>query len=170
MSKIFKFQIGRSMLEMLGVLAVIGVLSALAITGYKIAINKHKANDTIYDANFIAGIIATGTQMEKAVPEEYLSFPEYTQTKSGYTFESVKETDEIFSVSALSVPKNVCDRIIGMANADFAIGVNNTAYENFTNENVCAESNKINFYFDVTNTVKCGGRICYGGKICEAEE
>ena len=51
MSKSFtlekEYQSGRSMVEMLGVLAVIGVLSLGGITGYKALSKKHKSNETI---------------------------------------------------------------------------------------------------------------------------
>ena len=47
-------QTGRSMIEMLGVLAIIGVLSAAGLYGYQKAMMKHKANKTI---NQIATII-----------------------------------------------------------------------------------------------------------------
>lgn len=40
-------QLGRSMVEMLGVLAIIGVLSIVGIQGYKKAMNKHKANEAM---------------------------------------------------------------------------------------------------------------------------
>ena len=40
-------QIGRSMIEMLGVLAIIGVLSVGAIAGYQKAMFKHKMNKTM---------------------------------------------------------------------------------------------------------------------------
>ena len=40
---------GRSMVEMLGVLAIIGVLSIGGLAGYKIAMNYHRANETIHD-------------------------------------------------------------------------------------------------------------------------
>ncbi|MBP5615140.1 MAG: prepilin-type N-terminal cleavage/methylation domain-containing protein [Alphaproteobacteria bacterium] len=40
-------QKGRSMIEMLGVLAIIGVLSAAGLIGYQKAMMKHKANKTI---------------------------------------------------------------------------------------------------------------------------
>jgi len=39
-----KCQSGRSMIEMLGVLAIVGVLSAGAIAGYNMAMQKHKTN------------------------------------------------------------------------------------------------------------------------------
>ena len=41
---------GRSMVEMLGSLAVMGVLSAGAIGGYSYAMNKHRTNELIYEA------------------------------------------------------------------------------------------------------------------------
>ena len=40
-------QTGRSMIEMLGVLAIIGVLSAAGLAGYSKAMAKHKMNRTI---------------------------------------------------------------------------------------------------------------------------
>ena len=43
-----KLQQGRSMIEMLGVLAIIGVLSIGGLAGYTMAMNRHRAN-TILD-------------------------------------------------------------------------------------------------------------------------
>ena len=39
---------GRSMVEMLGVLAIIGVLSIGGIAGYTMAMNKYKANNIVH--------------------------------------------------------------------------------------------------------------------------
>ncbi len=51
-------QSGRSMVEMLGVLAIIGVLSVGAIAGYSQAMGKYRANKTINDYNqLIMGIL-----------------------------------------------------------------------------------------------------------------
>ena len=44
---------GRSMVEMLGVLAIIGVLSAGALSGFNKAMFKHKMNQTIVEVNNI---------------------------------------------------------------------------------------------------------------------
>ncbi len=65
-----KKQSGRSMVEMLGTLAIIGVLSVTALTGYKIAMNKNRTNNILYDVNLAMNEIAT---------REYLSLPEITQ-------------------------------------------------------------------------------------------
>ncbi|MBR5130026.1 MAG: hypothetical protein IKV03_02240, partial [Alphaproteobacteria bacterium] len=46
-----KTQSGRSMVEMLGTLAIIGVLSIGGIAGYTYAMNKYRANETINDIN-----------------------------------------------------------------------------------------------------------------------
>ena len=49
---ILKTQVGRSMVEMLGVLAIIGVLSASALSGYSKAMQKHKMNQFTDDFNY----------------------------------------------------------------------------------------------------------------------
>ena len=42
-----KLQNGRSMIEMLGVLAIIGVLSVGGLAGYTMAMNRHRANQAV---------------------------------------------------------------------------------------------------------------------------
>ncbi len=46
---------GRSMIEMLGVLAIVGVLSVGGIAGYSKAMNKYRVNKTIEQITLIAG-------------------------------------------------------------------------------------------------------------------
>ncbi|MBQ8672177.1 MAG: hypothetical protein IJ525_06630 [Alphaproteobacteria bacterium] len=52
-------QSGRSMIEMLGVLAIIGVLSVGGIAGYSKAMMKYRINKTIEQITLIAGNIHT---------------------------------------------------------------------------------------------------------------
>ena len=52
-----KVQQGRSMIEMLGVLAIIGVLSIGGLAGYTMAMNRHRAN-TVLDYATKCGVIA----------------------------------------------------------------------------------------------------------------
>ena len=47
---------GRSMVEMLGVLAIIGVLSIGGISGYTMAMNRYRANEVIDMANKVASL------------------------------------------------------------------------------------------------------------------
>ncbi len=55
----FKQESGRSMVEMLGVLAIIGVLSIGGIAGYSKAMEKHKLNKTIDEINTIVQNLKT---------------------------------------------------------------------------------------------------------------
>ena len=48
---------GRSMVEMLGVLAIIGVLSIGGIAGYSMAMNRYRANEALDMANKFAVVI-----------------------------------------------------------------------------------------------------------------
>ena len=52
-------QSGRSMIEMLGVLAIIGVLSVGGIAGYSKAMHKYRINKTIEQITLIAGNVRT---------------------------------------------------------------------------------------------------------------
>ncbi len=48
------YENGRSMVEMLGVLAIIGVLSVTGIYGYTLAMRKFRANEILNTANILA--------------------------------------------------------------------------------------------------------------------
>ncbi|MCQ2735528.1 MAG: type II secretion system GspH family protein [Alphaproteobacteria bacterium] len=52
-------QFGRSMIEMLGVLAIIGVLSVGGIAGYTKAMEKYKINQTIDEVNSVISNVQT---------------------------------------------------------------------------------------------------------------
>ena len=58
---------GRSMVEMLGVLAIIGVLSVGAIAGYSKAMNKYKINKTIEAANQLFATVFTKFATDKSL-------------------------------------------------------------------------------------------------------
>ena len=49
-----KNESGRSMVEMLGVLAIIGVLSIGGIAGYTLAMNRYRANEILNTASMVA--------------------------------------------------------------------------------------------------------------------
>lgn len=69
-------QSGRSMVEMLGVLAIIGVLSVGAISGYRHAMNRHEANQIINNLTLTATIVS-GAAMQ-AGGSQYLKTKEDT--------------------------------------------------------------------------------------------
>ncbi len=51
-------QRGRSMVEMLGVLAIVGVLSVGGISAYSKAVEKHKANEALHKASMMATTVS----------------------------------------------------------------------------------------------------------------
>ena len=59
-------QSGRAMVEMLGVLAIVGVLSVGAIGGYSYAMNKHRTNELIYEATKQAQWAGTQKEMNRS--------------------------------------------------------------------------------------------------------
>lgn len=68
-------QVGRSMVEMLGVLAVIGVLSVAGIAGYTNAMNKHRVNELLNEASKRAVVVAM--QIASGKTGEALSISEF---------------------------------------------------------------------------------------------
>ena len=57
-------QMGRSMVEMLGVLAIIGVLSVAGIYGYTVAMRKHHANEILQTISMLAVMAQTANSGE----------------------------------------------------------------------------------------------------------
>ena len=71
---LYKLSAGRSMVEMLGVLAIIGVLSVGAIAGYSKAMGKYKLNKQAEAFNML---LANALQISKQIPTASTSSYEY---------------------------------------------------------------------------------------------
>ena len=91
---------GRSMVEMLGTLAIIGVLSIGGITGYSYGMDKYRANETINDINLRGIDLVRQVSMGQAP-----SLTEWeTKSTAGYTFSDAQlsaEGDAYFAVSGV---------------------------------------------------------------------
>ncbi len=77
-----KQESGRSMVEMLGVLAIIGVLSIGGIAGYMLSMNRFRANDLIDKASKFASLAYSAKQLADAQGQEFDS--------SNFTWEKTK--------------------------------------------------------------------------------
>ena len=103
---------GRSMVEMLGVLAVIGVLSVAGIAGYSNAMNKHRANELLYQVS----MRATGCMAQIAQGRTTLSLDEFG-THNGYSFGATYDTTNkqytitITPPTGESISQAVCDNM-----------------------------------------------------------
>lgn len=103
---------GRSMVEMLGVLAIIGVLSVGGIAGYTTAMNKHRVNELLQQASLRAVVVST--QIQRGA--EALTLGEFTDNEvGGATFTGLakwnKNTDKRFSLTLENVPAEVCTQM-----------------------------------------------------------
>ena len=153
-------QKGRTLLEMLGVLAIIGVLSITALVGFTYAMNKHRANETIYD------VMLRGTNVPMI--DEY-----YYDKASGYEFRfpglvnngrqgtyypmtTKKDAGSSYYVEATGVTYRVCELILKMNPTDIdQIVVGNTVYQG--DSDICGNADGLAMKF------------CFGedGTICD---
>ena len=142
---------GRSMIEMLGVLAIIGVLSIGGLAGFKIAMNYHRANETIHDVMLRATNVPMKWENYQNFNGNEFEFPDLgpyaIQNPVGYTVHTYPETTNpryAFRVEVSNVPSEVCKRIHNM---------NPTAVDEIVpaSANCEVESgilDKMTFYFD----------------------
>ena len=78
------------MIEMLGVLVIVGVLSIAALFGFTYAMNKYKANETIHDVMLRASNVPMIDEYYQIRPTNYaFKFPdlqdELSSMGSGFT-------------------------------------------------------------------------------------
>ena len=102
---------GRSMVEMLGVLAIIGVLSVSGIAGYTYAMNKYRANEIINEAYKRASVVAM--QLAAGHTPNLGEFGD--STVSGVSFELEEEESiaghDDFVIYVSGMDKSVCKTI-----------------------------------------------------------
>jgi len=108
-------ELGRSMVEMLGVLAVIGVLSVAGILGYKFAMNKYIANETVNELAIRANDIAY--QMDKLIEANYAGEIEMelgNTTRMGYPIMArmSPQYEEYFEIFLSEVPSDICKLLL----------------------------------------------------------
>ena len=167
--KISKFsQSGRSMVEMLGTLAIIGVLSIGGIAGYNYGINKYRANTIINDimlraTDAIAQFDATGDA----------NLSEWSTITAGqYT---IGLEDDTIGIQIDGLPKDLCQMVYeGMKNhAD--IKFNATIYEQENDTLECGDINTMVFYVEDTINIGRGEQLpdqteCSTNKECQTED
>ena len=100
---------GRSMVEMLGVLAIIGVLSIGGIAGYTYGMDKNHANEIIGTVSMMAVTASQGLMLNGD-----FSLSEFGEKVAGYPFYSNLDysgTETDFSIGVEEIPTGVCEHI-----------------------------------------------------------
>ena len=116
-----KNESGRSMVEMLGVLAIIGVLSVGGIAGYTMAMNKYRANEIAAAAAqcgmlAVAKVSTTGTAISPAVNCNTLS--DVSSLPTGVTLMVSAATDNTSTVTVSGAAVGVRTALEGLASTN----------------------------------------------------
>ncbi len=114
MQKFLNTELGRSLVEMLGVLAIIGVLSIASIAGYSYAVTKWKALDTLDEVATRA--IEYDRQLalirDWKPGDEFDNYDLGDTTSLGYGISGfVSEEDNYFEIEVTGVPIEVCRQL-----------------------------------------------------------
>ena len=144
MKQINLSQSGRSMVEMLGVLAIIGVLSVGGIMGYSYGINKWRANETIKDINLRAIDLLTQLSQGKT-PNLSTEWGDTGTVGYPITLNSDYAPFEYF-IKVENVPFEVCEMIAQTMPQEVDIWINNATDDA---ENTCNKSqeNSMDFFY-----------------------
>ena len=99
---------GRSLTEMLGMLAIMGILSVAGVAMYNSAMNKHRANELIYEAQKRATTVA----MQITAGRDTLSIGEFPNP-SRYVFGVEKNPNNAnqFNITIDAVPTDICTQM-----------------------------------------------------------
>jgi type II secretory pathway pseudopilin PulG len=103
---------GRSMVEMLGVLAIMGVLSVGGVYGYGVAMKKHKANELLHQASMLATTISEKIQSKGELPQ---NIEDFGNGKYGTFKKPEKANDEQFTMQIENMDPAVCEQVAKMA-------------------------------------------------------
>ena len=160
--KQIKLENGRSMVEMLGVLAIFGVLSIGGIMGYSYGMDRYRANQTVNEINLrTIDLISQGQQSQE------LSLLEWEPLSAGYDIEEIGwTTDDYIYMDIVGMPKQVCKSFYDLMNQQnhiIQIDINSSVAH--TNE-LCADNNSITLYLDVASTApNCWGGNCFNNDL-----
>ena len=156
------FQKGRSMIEMLGVLAIIGVLSIGGLLGYRRAVNNHQANTILDDANRLAFVI---TERDNFAPNDNITNVEFNQTSTYSIVPFVGEKARQYGIMVENVPKGVCEALVSKAAIEYKVRVmpyqsteyinqiadTGTVYDSFHKDICTNDTNDVVLFFGDTS-------------------
>ena len=164
----FKHQSGRSMIEMLAVLAIIGVVSIGGLLGYRRAVDTHKVNTIFDDVNRFEFVISERIDRLPDGEIDPLDF----KAISGFETVAYNELEEErHYVKVKGVPKNICQLILSKGEEKYIMFATNLLYEG--DDAICLDTNDMLFYFGETaylcSRPLAGQNHCSNGCLCPDE-
>lgn len=161
-NKVSKQQSGRSMVEMLGVLAIIGVLSVGGVWGIKKALTIHKTNQLFEDARLAGFVVVDGLFDTLPDDDEGLDMTGQFAQQTPYLFKVFAESDTTFEILTESVPYPVCEetkkRKVEWLEEIKANGVPNTCKKE--------RDNQISFFFNTELNSQTSPDYCQTDADC----
>ena len=148
------FESGRSMVEMLGIMAIVGVISITGIYGYTKAMERHRANELLNEASKRA-VLLSGQMLATGKIPETLSDDEDT---SGHTYKIGKKGNNQFTLGISGVKEETCELMKQMAGG---------AIQNITCENDTAT---FTFNNDLSTKSNSGSGDNTGGNTTASTE
>lgn len=166
---------GRSILEMLGVLAIIGILSLTALWGYPVLITRHRANEIIANVVQPQIILTLAQKGLEQKPAGILHFDVDTRPYEQYAAFALEKTSKgTLKLSVMRIESNLCKKIVEQLlpeEPNIEISVNET---NRNKIELCAlDQNTVSIYFPQEMTLPnpdtpCGNNPCGENFVCDA--
>ena len=107
-------QSGRSMIEMLAVLAIMGILTVGGIVAYSFAVAKHRANQIYNQVDLRAVSAFTNPIVKHTATDASFRLPGFDDTFENLPYEHTKVGKAAFQIKVSNVPKNICRRLQDM--------------------------------------------------------
>ena len=158
---------GRSMVEMLGVLAIIGVITVGGLAGYNYGMNRYRTNEILDGGTKRAYTVST--QITTDIPVNLSEFVDYNETAGGTFDSNVELWGNEFGIKVSGVKKEVCENLIRMigdntpiraaVNADSADG-----YEEDMTVDDCADGNNNNLLLVYNYEMLSNNAVASGGR------
>ena len=107
-------QSGRSMIEMLAVLAIMGILTVGGIAAYSFAVSKHRANQIYSQVDLRAVTAFSNPIVRQTQTGKTFSLPGFDDTFENLPYEHTKVGKAAFEIKVTNVPQKVCRRLQDM--------------------------------------------------------
>ncbi len=145
---------GRSLTEMLGTLAIVGILSVVGIWGYRHIVNSHDANTILHDINMMAHTCAAQLVMMDRTECALSDFSNKIDDK--YPVSAQRVNQDYFKLVVSNIPQSICQELLnkGMPLASQIIP--------FT----CVETNQFEWTFHKNLEGAVSTKFCHSDLDC----
>ena len=163
-------QAGRSMIEMLAILAIMGVLTVGGIAAYSFAVSKHRANQ-IYHQVDLRAVASFGNPLvrQTQIGQTY-PLAGFDEIVENITYQHQKTSGNGYDIIASHVPERVCRRLQDMT---FPVPRSVTLNEADLSS-TCGADNTFVFHYDGLSVGKLSSGVtpidcnCSGCQSCES--